>query len=239
MSFCQIYYMDIVTNPCPIRGIIVIAKYSKLFQLAYSNLRNIRHQIIGNTVRIFSHGTALMCTDRVEITKQDHIPFRICLLDICQDLLQHGLGPAIGVGALSLGAFLCDRNHCRITIYRCRGGKDNVLHTMLSHHIYQCKSTGNIIFIILPRLLYGFSNCLKSRKMNTAVYLLFIKNLIHSLSVKDICFIKRNLLSCDGFHSLKALLTGICQIVHYYHIISCILKLYYCMAANISGTTCN
>ena len=48
----------------------------------------------------------LVSTDRVEITQQNNVPFRICFLDICQNLFQHGFCPAVGVCALSLRAFL-------------------------------------------------------------------------------------------------------------------------------------
>ena len=36
---------------------------------------------------------------KAEVTQQNHVPFRVGMLDIRQDLLQHGLRPAVGVSA--------------------------------------------------------------------------------------------------------------------------------------------
>ena len=49
---------------------------------SHSNLCDIRHQIVGNSVGILSDGPALVCSDRIEISQQDHIPLRIRLLNV-------------------------------------------------------------------------------------------------------------------------------------------------------------
>ena len=157
MPDCQIYHMDIIPHTGSVRCIIIVTEYSQFLELSNSNLSNIGHQIVGNTIRILSHGTALMGTNRIEVTKQNHIPLRVCLLNICQNLLQHGLCPAVRVCTLPLWTLLRNRDNCRIAI-NCRAGrKDNVLYTMLPHHINQRQRTGNIILIILPGLLLGFA----------------------------------------------------------------------------------
>ena len=37
-----------------------------------------------HTLRIFSHQSALMCADRIEVTKKNNIPLRICLMQVCR-----------------------------------------------------------------------------------------------------------------------------------------------------------
>ena len=58
-----------------------------------------------------------MRSDGIEVSEQDHVPLIISLLDVGQDLLEHGLGPAVRIGALSLGALLGDGNKCRISVH--------------------------------------------------------------------------------------------------------------------------
>ena len=111
--------MNVITHAGSVGGIIIITEDTQLFQLANCHLCDVRHQVVGDTIGVLTDGAALVCSDRVEVTKQDHVPFGICLLDICQDLLQHGFGPAIWVGTLSLRALLGDRDHCRISVYGC------------------------------------------------------------------------------------------------------------------------
>ena len=147
-----------------------------------------------------------MSTDRIEVTKKYYIPFRICFLDICKNLFQHGFGPAIRIGALSFRAFFCDRNDCRIAIYSCWRGENNIFDTMFSHHIYKSKCTSNIILIIFPRLGNGFTYCFQSCEMNTGVDLFFVKNFIHCVAVQDVCFVEFQVFSCNLFYSFQWLL---------------------------------
>ena len=120
MTLCKINHVDIVTDTGSVRSIIVVAIYVKLLQLADSNLCDVRHQVIRNAVRVLAHRSGLMRTDRIEVAKQNHIPLRICKLNVCQNLLQHGLRPAVRVRALSLRALFRDRYKSRIAVYRCR-----------------------------------------------------------------------------------------------------------------------
>ena len=184
---------------------------------------DVRHQVVGDTVGVLANGAALVCSDRVEVTKQDHIPFGICLLDVRQDLLQHGFRPAVRVGALSLGAFLCNGNKCGVAIYGSTGGEDDALDTMFSHNIYQSQGTGNVILIIFPGLLYGLADRLQSCEMNDCVDLLLAENLFQSFAVQNVCLIERNLLTGDSFYSGNYFLTGVAEIIQYDYIIACLL----------------
>ena len=150
-----------------------------------------------------------MSTDRIEVTKKYYIPFRICFLDICKNLFQHGFGPAIRIGALSFRAFFCDRNDCRIAIYSCRRGENNIFDTVFSHHIYKSKCTSNIILIIFPRFYNRLSDCFQSSKMYTGINVFLFKNFIQSFTIKNIFFIKLHRLTCDLFYSFQAFFTGV------------------------------
>ena len=160
MAFCKVNDMNVVSDAGSVRSVVIVTKNTQLFQLADCNLCDVRHQIVRNTIGIFTDQTALVSTDRVEITQQNNVPFRICFLDICQNLFQHGFCPTVGVCALSLRAFLGDRDHRRIAVHGCRRGKDDILHIVLAHYINQCQSACNIVFIVFPGLLYGFTDCL-------------------------------------------------------------------------------
>ena len=144
-----------------------------------------------------------MCSDRVEVTKKYYIPLRICCMKICQDLLQHPLCPSVWICAGSFRAFLSDRNKCRITIYCCRRTKDNILHTMVSHNITKRNRSANIVLIILKRLCYRLANCFQSCKMNHWLNFFFLKDLIHSFFITNVCFVEFQVFSCNLFYSFQ------------------------------------
>ena len=190
MAFCKVNHMNVISHASSVRSIIVIAKHAQLFQLSYGNLSDIRHQVVWNTIWIFSDSSALMSSDRVKVTKKNYIPFRICFLNIREDLLKHGLCPAIRIGTLSLWAFFCNRDNCRISIYSCRRRENNIFNTMFSHYIYESQCSGNIVLIIFPRLCNRFSYCFQPCKMDTGINILFFKNIIQRFSVKNICLVE-------------------------------------------------
>ena len=190
MASCQVYYVNIVTYTCSIRGIIVISEDTNTFQFSDGNLCHIRKQVVRNSLRILSDETGFVSTNRVKVTKQCNIPFRICTMDIHQYLLQHGLGLSVGIGRVLLRAFLTARNLQRITIYSCRGTEDNILASVFSHGITEKQGAGHIIVIILDRFCHGFSYCFISCKMNDCIRLFSLKNLVHCRLVQHIGIIK-------------------------------------------------
>ena len=82
MAFGKIHHMDVVSHTGSVRSIIIVAEHTQFFQLAYSYLGDIGHQVIGDTVGVLSDGTALVSADGVEITQKYNVPFRICFLDV-------------------------------------------------------------------------------------------------------------------------------------------------------------
>ena len=170
--------MYVISHTCSVRSIIVISEYSKLFKLAYCHLCDVRHEVVWNTVWILTHCTTLMSSDWIEVTKKNNVPLIICLIDVHKYLLKHRLCPAVWVCTLSLWTLLCDRNLCRISVYCSWWRENDALTAILSHHINKCKCSCNIIVIVLPRLCHRLSYCFESCKVNTAIYLFFLKNLI-------------------------------------------------------------
>ena len=63
MTLCQINHMDIVADAGSVRCVIVVSEYVQLLQLSNGNLRDIRHQVVRNTVRIFTDQAGSMRTD--------------------------------------------------------------------------------------------------------------------------------------------------------------------------------
>ena len=120
MSKGEVYYMYIISHTCSVVRIIVVSEYTKLLKLSDSHLCNVRHQVVWNSVGVLSHCPALVCPDWVKVAQKDDIPFRVCLLHVCKNLLQHGFCPSIWVGTLAFRAFLGDGNKCRIPIHGCR-----------------------------------------------------------------------------------------------------------------------
>ena len=74
MATSQIHDMDIIAYPGTIFRRIIITENGQLLQPAYRNLGNVRHEIIWNTMRIFTDQATGMGTDWIEITEYGNRP---------------------------------------------------------------------------------------------------------------------------------------------------------------------
>ena len=78
MSSCEIDHMDIIAQTGAVRCRIVIAEDRELLPFSDCNLRDIRHPIVRNALRLLTDHTGGMRTDRIEIAQQNHSERRIC-----------------------------------------------------------------------------------------------------------------------------------------------------------------
>ena len=98
MTGRQIHHMDIVTHPGTIVGRIVVAEYRQATQFPHCHLGDIGDEVIRDAVRIFADHARGMGADRIKITQRCDAHLWRRHGQILQDLLDHQLGGAIGIG---------------------------------------------------------------------------------------------------------------------------------------------
>ena len=98
MPLRKIYHMDIIPDSRSVRRRIIIAEHPDIRQLSQRYFSDIRRQIIGDSIGIFSQKSALMRAYRIEIPQQHHIPLRIRLLQIGQYTFDKKLSCPIRIG---------------------------------------------------------------------------------------------------------------------------------------------
>ena len=110
---------------------------------------------------------------------------------------------------------------------------------MLLHYIAEIESSRNIVVIIKQGFCAGFTNCLKTRKMNTAVNIVFGKDLIKRIVVKKVYLVKFKVLTRDPSDTLQRLRLTVNKVINYYKLSACFKQLYHGMRADITRATRN
>ena len=106
----QIGDMDEVTDASAIRSWIIGTEYTQLRQVSASDSLDIWHQVVGNTLGVFSDETRAMGTDGIEITKANCREVTIFRRDsILQELFYHGLGLPVWVSRADIHVFFALR----------------------------------------------------------------------------------------------------------------------------------
>ena len=238
MTTCEIHDMDVITHARAIRCIIIVTEDIDLRQLTDRYLCHVWKQVVRDALWILTDETGLVRTDRVEVTKQDDIPLRICRMNIGQNLLLHPLGPAIRISAGSLRAVLRDRNLRRIAVHRRRAGENDVLAAMRTHLVGQIQRRSDVRAVILNRLVHGLTDGLQTSEVNNRVDLVLIEDTLHRCTIHHIIRIELHLLPGDLLDPVDRLLIRVIQVIDDDHIIARVQKLHTCMASDISSTTC-
>ena len=121
MSLGEIYHMDIVSYSCTVRSVVIISENMDSITLADGNLCDIRYKIVWDALWILTDKSRRMCSDRIEVSEQDNVEVRLCLIDIDKYILDHALGGSVRIGCFALREILGDRHLIRLSVYS-RGG---------------------------------------------------------------------------------------------------------------------
>ena len=158
MAVGEIHHVDVVAYAGAIFSRVVIAKYGKRLAAANGYLRDVRHQVVWNTLRIFPHISRWMSANRVKVAQQGNAPVGLRFLQIGQDLFHHQLAFAVRTLRRAGGEAFNVRN-LRLIAIDGRGGAENeVFHVSSAHCIHQTQSAVDVVVIVLQRLGNGFSN---------------------------------------------------------------------------------
>ena len=233
--------MDVVTHARAVRGVVVVAEHADALQLAHGNLRDVGQQVVRNALWILADQAALMRADGVEVTQQHDVPLVVAHVQVGEHLLEHALGPSVGVGAVVLGALLGDRDELGLAVHRCAAGEHDVLHAMVARHIAQHQRAGDVVPVVLQRLLHAFANRLEAGEVDDGVNVVFGEDGVKRFSVQDVLLVETQLgvVGVDAADLADAVdgdLAGIAQVVHDDHAVASLDQFDAGMAADESGT---
>lgn len=166
--------VDVVADGSSVTRGVVLAKHKQLLALTSGNLAQKRQQVEGDTLGVLAHNAGGVGTARVEVPQVGTVPLLIGLAGLLQvvalgidvvldDLLDHELGPAVGVCWASR-AGLGDGNHvgetCGVAIDGSGGREDDVGDIVFSHGAQQGDAAADIDTVVLKRDLAGLAHSL-------------------------------------------------------------------------------
>merc|ERR1719231_700038 len=97
MSCSEVFNMKVVSHSGAVGGVVVITKDSERLAPTYTNLLDVRHQIVWWSKRVLSDQATVMCANRVEVAQHTDPPSCIRVGQIPEELLSHQLGVPVRV----------------------------------------------------------------------------------------------------------------------------------------------
>ena len=202
MTACKVNDMDIVAYTSAVLGFVVIAENGKTFALANGYLRNKRHEVIRDTLRVFTDETGFMRTNGIEVTKKNDGEIGVSESCILKNDLEHIFCPAVRIGASANDRSFLDRHLVGSAVNGSGGAENDIVAIILLHGFEKCECGIDVVSVIFDRLLHGFANCFIACEMDDRFGLFSRKELFNGRLVRNVDLIEREILSDDGFDTV-------------------------------------
>ena len=213
MALGQIDDVDIIAHAGTVRGVVVVAEDGQPFAAADGDLRDVGHQIVGNAVRVFSDQAGFVRADGVKVAEQHDGKRRIGPAGTLQDLLDHELRPAVGIGAAA-GLRRLIQWRRLVAVDRGRGREDELMAVMLAHDLQNGQRGVQIVAVIEQRLFDGFADGLESGKVDDAGDVVVGKKPVHRGPVAAVCLDEGRALAGDALDAVNDLRRTVVQIIN-------------------------
>ena len=233
---CEVLDMDVVAHSRAVRRRVVAAIDGQLLAPTHRDLGDEGHEVVGNAARVLADRAARMRTHRVEVAQQGHPPGRVGSRDIAQNLLDHHLGPAIGVGRRRRRILL--HRHLRVVaIDRRRAREDELVHVVAAHRPHEGEGGDEVVLVVLERFGHTLTDGLEAREVDDRIDLLLRKQVLGLVVVGEVerTHVQRHTGQC--FEATHHRRLGVGEGVDDDHVVPCRDELKDGVRADVAGTT--
>ena len=221
MALGQINDVDVIAYAGSIRGIVVVTEDGQLFASADGDLRDVRHQVVRNAVRVFTDQAGFVRADGVKVAEQHNGKRRICLAGGFQNFLDHELRPAVGIGAAAGLRCFVQRSRL-VAVDRSGGREDKLMAVMLAHDLENSQRGVQVVAVVEQRLFDGLADGLEPGKVDDTGDVIAGKKLVHRSTVAAVCLDKGRTLAGDLLDAVNDLRRAVVQIIDDDNILSCV-----------------
>mmetsp|Transcript_90675 Transcript_90675/g.270625 ORF Transcript_90675/g.270625 Transcript_90675/m.270625 type:complete len:267 (-) Transcript_90675:15-815(-) len=208
--------MDVVAHARAVRRVVVVPKDAERLPATHGHLLHKGHQVVGEGARALAYPPRGVRPNWVEVPQDGHPHVLVCLCGVHHDLLDHVLGPAVGVRAPQ--RLLLVKGLLAGPVDGCRRGKHNGGALVLDHGVEDVEGPPYVVLVVPEGLGDGLPDGLEPSKVDDAVKLLRGKELVDGFCVAHVHPEQRHILAGDLFQSVHDLRAGIHQVVHDGHV---------------------
>ena len=237
VSLRKVDDVDVIAHAGAVVCRVVVAEDRQALELADSDLRDVRHEVVRDSTGIFTNFAGLMRADRVEITEKRGVPCRVSLVEILQDVLDLELGLAVGVGRLIGREGLLDRNARGLAVNSGGRTENYVLAVVFIEHFAQIQRRNEVVLVISERDLAGFADRLQTREMDAGIDLLGREDDLKSRFIAEIRAVELEVLTGDLTDSVKHDRLRVDEIVDDDDVLAGVQKLDNSMGTDKSGSS--
>ena len=213
MAQRQVDHVDIVAHARAIGRSVVVAEDGQALAATHCHLGDEGHQVVRNAGRILTDQAAGMRTHRVEIAQHTDLPLGVGMHDIGQDLLDHQLGAAVGIGHGQARRFQ-DRQGFRVAVHGGRRAEHKTLHVRRRQHFQQRHGARHIVIHIHQRLRHGFAHRLQAREMDHRIDGVLAQDGGHGRTIAHVSLVEGHAFTGNSLHARHGFTRAIAQIIH-------------------------
>ena len=234
MPLGEVDDVDVVAHAGAVGGRVIVAVDREALELAGGHLGDIGEEVIRDAVRVLADEAALVGADGVEVAQQRDAPVLVRHPEVAEDVLDHQLGRAVGVGGRE-GEVLPDRDRFGRAVNSGGGAEDQVLDPVFLHQLTEDEGAGDVVVVVAERLGDAFADRLEAREMDDRVDLGLGKDLFKTLAVEEVDLVEFEVLAGDLADAVEGLGLGVDKVVDNDEFLPAFEKLDAGVGADIAG----
>ncbi|MCY1516892.1 hypothetical protein D9M68_515510 [compost metagenome] len=215
MAFGHVHHVHVVAHARAVVRLVVVAVHDDVPALAHRDLRDIRHQVVGRSLRVFAQQAALVRADGVEETQARDAPARIGAGEVREHALHHHLGAPVGVDGRVRRAFPYRRAR-DVAVDRGRGREDQRAHAGALHGTRQREAARHVDVVVAERVAHRAADRLQPRQMQHRVDPVLGEHAVEHRRVAHVAAHELRLHAADACHALQRTRVAVDQRVQHH-----------------------
>jgi len=230
----QIYHVYVISNTGAVGRVVVVAINAQLIELAGGYLGNIRHQVVGDPLRVFADQSAFVGAGRIEVAQYRNVPIGFGAVQVAQHVFNVELAGTVGVGGAEREVF-ANGHAGRVAVYGGRGAEYDTVGPGSLHGLQQAQAANDVVVVVGERLGHRLAHGLEAGKVDHRIEALRGKEVVQQGAVTDVALTPGYGTAGDGLYALYCLVRAIAEIVEHRDIVPRLQQEYAGVATDVSG----
>mmetsp|Transcript_6147 Transcript_6147/g.16730 ORF Transcript_6147/g.16730 Transcript_6147/m.16730 type:complete len:291 (-) Transcript_6147:10-882(-) len=164
----QIHDVNVIADASPVGCIVIIAKHAEPLTTPHGHLRDERHEVVGNALRILPDASRRMRADGIEVPQNQHVPALVRGMHVAQNLFDEQLRAAVRIRGRQSGAFQ-DGQHLGFAVDGRARGEDEAADVAVLQFLKQIHGAADVAVVVRKRFRHGFADGLEAGEVDAGI----------------------------------------------------------------------
>ena len=214
MAGGEVLDVDVVALAGAVGRGVVVAEDAQPVATTHGDLRDERHEVVGDPLRVLADRAGRVGADGVEVAQDRDPPRGVDVRDVAQHHLDHHLGPPVRAGGLERLVVLAIGHGSLVAVHGRGRGEHQRRAAVPAHGSQQRERRLEVVLVVVQWQLHTFTDGLQPREVDDRVDLLRGEEMFRLVAVGEVESVYRDVSVGECVQSRHDRGFGVPEIVH-------------------------